>query len=126
MTWTVQWRTRAHLDDAVFVVDEDGSTRDFIPATPSVLSTFLTSMAEMAPNGQKAVEQDKRNPEQWGELVLARASSGEVLEVEPELFWHGIYSWFRSRGIDFDTPGLPAEIPLKEAPALRLSTLMDD
>jgi hypothetical protein len=22
--------------------------------------------------------------------------------MDPELFWEGIYSWFRSRGVDYD------------------------
>src|ERR1700730_16469019 len=99
MTWTAQWRTKAHLVDAVFVLDDAGLVRDFIPATPLVLSHFLTDMAVLAPSSQSSGEEGTRDPEAWGELVLSRGSGGEVLEVEPELFWHGIYSWFRSRGV---------------------------
>ncbi len=32
------------------------------------------------------------------------ADTGEVIEADPELFWQGIYLWFRSHGVDYDTP----------------------
>ncbi len=127
MTWTAQWRTKAHLTDAVFVLDESGSVRDFITATPLVLSRFLTDMAGLATRSDAApAAEDERDPDAWGQLVLARGSSGEVLEVEPELFWHGIYSWFRSQGVDYDAPELQSAGPLVSAPSLPLSVLMDD
>ena len=29
-------------------------------------------------------------PEEWGELVIARSESGDVLDVDPQLYWEGI------------------------------------
>ena len=49
-------------------------------------------------------DDDKRRPEAWGHLVIARANGGEVLTMDPERYWDGIYAWFRSRGVDYDTP----------------------
>jgi hypothetical protein len=132
MARTAQWRTKGHLIDAVLLLDESGSVLEVIPATPLVLSRFLTDSAglETATNGAALNEDkaaaDERDPEAWGQLVLARGSSGEVLEVEPELFWHGIYSWFRSRGVDYDTPGAQLWPPMHGVPDVPLSSLMDD
>ena len=46
------------------------------------------------------VDADQRDPEQWGKLVLTRLPTGEVVHVDPEPYWDGIYYWFRSRGVD--------------------------
>src|SRR5260370_7315568 len=44
---------------------------------------------------------DKRDPQQWGKLVLSRAQQGgDVLDIDPETYWDGLYYWFRSRGLD--------------------------
>jgi hypothetical protein len=31
---------------------------------------------------------------------LSRSQQGDVIEVDPELYWVGIADWFRSRGAD--------------------------
>ena len=127
MPWTVQWRTKGDLSDAVFVLDERGKVRGAIPASQPVLARFLTEMGDIGTWSSNApVEGDIGKPDDWGTLVAARGSSGEVLEVEPELFWHGIYLWFRSRGVDYDTPGLQEVMPYLETPKPELSSLMDD
>jgi hypothetical protein len=127
MSWTVQWRTKGELGDAVFVLDEKGLVREAIPADQPVLSRLLTEMGDLHTwRSDSLVEGDPSDAEAWGTLVLNRASSGEVLEVEPELFWHGIYSWFRSRGVDYDTPGLAERLLVEQYPKPRLSVLMDD
>jgi hypothetical protein len=43
------------------------------------------------------------DPDAWGELVLSRADSGEVIDVDPELFWERVYARFRSRGVDYNS-----------------------
>ena len=30
---------------------------------------------------------------------------GQVITMDPGRFWEGVYEWFRSRGVDYDTPG---------------------
>jgi hypothetical protein len=123
---SAEWRTRGHLDDAVFVIDASGSVVDVLPVTPLVLSRFLTGKGGFEHLRQAAAaDVGARDPETWGRLILARSSGGEVLEVEPELYWHGIYVWFRSRGVDYDTPD-QQWTPLEAAPKLPLSVLMDD
>ena len=128
MAWAAQWRTKGESNDAVLVLDERGKVQAAIPATQSVLSRLLTEMGDLATwRGESSPGDDPPNPETWGQLVISRAISGEVIEVEPELFWHGIYSWFRAHGVDYDTPGLKGSSLRKEsAPKLSLSALMDD
>ena len=90
------------MDDTLLVVDdEDNTVRQAVEATPPVLRDFLNDMAGLETWREgSAVAEDKRNPAAWGELVIARAKTGEVLTMDPELFWEGIYLWFRSQGVD--------------------------
>ncbi len=127
MVRNAQWRTKGNLVDAIFIVDDAGRVCRFLPASPLVLSHFLTDLRALESlDGGGEPAQDQADPEAWGELVLARGSSGEVLEVEPELFWHGLYSWFRSRGMDYDSPAAAALTAVEDAPTLPMSKLMDD
>ena len=127
MGWSAQWRTKGDLMDAVFVLDERGVVRQTFPATMPVLSRLLTQMGDIESwrSGQP-VGVDEVEAESWGQLVFARAGTGEVIEVDPELFWHGIYLWFRSRGVDYDTPGLEDSPAPRIVPTLPRSSLMDD
>ena len=102
MAVRVEWRTRGEMDDTLLVVDDDDNTvHQAVPATPTLLHDFLNDMAGLDTwQAGPAVAEDKRNSAAWGELVIARAKTGEVLTMDPELFWEGIYLWFRSRGVD--------------------------
>ena len=102
MAVRVEWRTRGEMDDTLLVVDDDDNTvRQAVPAAPTVLQDFLNDMAGLDTWRQgPAVAEDQRSPAAWGALVIARAKTGEVLTMDPELFWEGIYLWFRSQGID--------------------------
>jgi hypothetical protein len=90
------------MDDTLLVVDDDDNTvRQAVEAAPTVLRDFLNDMAGLETWREgPSVAEDKRNPAAWGELVIARAKTGEVLTMDPELFWEGIYLWFRSQGVD--------------------------
>ena len=127
MAWTAQWRTKRELTDAIFVLDDKDTVRRVVSASQPVLSRFLTEMGDLEDwRGEPPIEGDSSSPEAWGQLVASRAATGEVIEVEPELFWHGIYIWFRSQGVDYDTPGLAASGSPRIVPKLRRSSLMDD
>jgi hypothetical protein len=101
---SAQWRTNGEFD-TVLIVDQDSDTvREALVANPEVLSDFLTDAGDLATwHGVQAVQADKRTPSAWGDLVIARANTGEVLTMDPQRFWEGIYLWFRSRGVDYDT-----------------------
>ena len=79
----------------------ENMVRQGLGADPEVLRDFLNNMADLDRwRSLHPVDNDKRNPGAWGELVMARAPTGEVITMDPELFWEGIYFWFRSRGVD--------------------------
>ena len=44
------------------------------------------------------VSDSQRDPASWGHLVMARANTGEVLEMDPVIFWHNIAIHFRMKG----------------------------
>ena len=105
MALIAEWRTKGESEAILIVDDEDNTVREALAADPAVLSNFLTDMGDLNTwRGGHSVDDDKRRPEAWGELVIARANTGEVITMDPERYWEGIYSWFRSRGVDYDTP----------------------
>ena len=108
MALTAEWRTKGELVDAVIILDDKGAVREALPASQAVLSRYLAQQVDDLETwrGELPVDGDKRHPEAWGELVIARAGDGEIIVVEPELFWQGIYVWFRAHGVDYNTPGL--------------------
>jgi hypothetical protein len=101
-----EWRT-GNGPDVVLIVDEDENrVRDAFLATPGILSKLLTTPGDFeAWRSDMTVNSDRQDPSAWGELVIARAATGQVITMDPELFWEGVYDWFRSRGVDYDTPG---------------------
>lgn len=102
MPMSAEWRTNG-TSDTVLIVDEGNQVREVVRADADVLSTFLNNVRELGGwHGDEVVPEEKRDPATWGELVIARGPSGEVLNMDPELYWEGIYSWFRSRGVDYD------------------------
>ena len=102
MTLSAEWRTNAEAD-TVLIVDEANQVREAVRANAEVLSTFLNNVGDLlAYQGEGSVSEDNRDPAGWGRLVIARGPAGEVLTMDPELYWEGIYTWFRSRGVDYD------------------------
>jgi len=101
MALHVEWRTRGEMDDTVLLVDDNNTVRQALAADPEVLRAFLTDLVGLDAGRQpQGVEGDQRHPEAWGALIMARATTQEVISMDPELFWDGIYLWFRSRGLD--------------------------
>ncbi|HVB04770.1 MAG TPA: hypothetical protein VNF07_00770 [Acidimicrobiales bacterium] len=98
-----EWRA-GHGADAVLIRDDSGAVREAVEANPKVLTRFLTNMGDLSTwKGNLQVVGNEHNPEAWGQLVIARAATGEVLNMDPERYWDGIYSWYRSRGVDYDS-----------------------
>ena len=105
MALIAEWRTKGEVEAILIVDDEDNTVREALAADAAVLSNFLTDMGDLNTwRGGHSVDHDQRNPAAWGELVISRANSGEVITMDPERYWEGIYTWFRSRGVDYDTP----------------------
>jgi hypothetical protein len=106
MTQRIEWRTKGRGDDALLFVREFGEAGDTVvkswDADSVRITDFLNQMSELdttAANLETRI--DERDPLQWGELVLSRAQpGGDVLDIDPEIYWDKIYYWFRSRGTD--------------------------
>ena len=45
------------------------------------------------------IDRDNGDPDTWGELVVSRADSGEIIYLEPALFWERVHRCFRARGV---------------------------
>ena len=106
VTERIEWRTRAKGDDALLLVGQSGDNANTVlkawRASTPLLTDFLNDLkGPDAAAEDLPVEADQRNPEQWGKLVIARAQdSGDVLAIDPEPYWDGIYYWFRAHGLD--------------------------
>lgn len=105
MTARIEWRTNGKGDDALLFVGEFGEAGNTVlklwKADQATLNDFLNTMAgfdtEFA-GLETAI--DQREPDQWGQLVLTRSTTGQILQINPELYWDAIYYWFRANGAD--------------------------
>jgi hypothetical protein len=106
MTARIEWRTRGKGDDALLFVRDYGEACDTVmktwPADAGLITDFLNDMTALDTGFVRLeTDVDMRDPQHWGKLVLSRAErGGDVLEIDPENYWDGIYYWFRSRGLD--------------------------
>ena len=106
MAFNVEWRVRDG-SDAITVVDPNGAVAEVAIPDEVVLKDYLAVTADLNHWRKwtvwRSVNADKSDPEAWGELVMGRSENGDILTVDPELFWERVYRWFRSRGIDYNT-----------------------
>lgn len=105
MTARIEWRTMGGGHDALLFVSEYGEVNDTVlklwVADMDRLTDFLNDMTGLDTTfSGLETDVDQRDPEQWGKLVLARSKEGDILEIDPELYWDGIYKWFRINGKD--------------------------
>jgi hypothetical protein len=105
MTARIEWRTKGRGDDALLFVREFGEAGDTVlrswDANPRRLTDFLNDMEDLDTSGAGLeTPLDQRKPEQWGQLVLSRSPEGDILAIDPEIYWDKIYYWFRSSGSD--------------------------
>jgi hypothetical protein len=101
---TAEWRSYGEFD--VVLIVEDGVVKEALAANADVLHDFL---AVLIPNiaaweGDHPVDGDRLIPSAWGMLVMSRTTSGQITDMDPERFWAGVGIWFRSHGVDYNTP----------------------
>jgi len=105
MTARLEWRTKGQGDDALLFIREYGEAGDTVmktwDANQGRLTDFLNDMDDLETDfvGLET-DVDHRDPLQFGQLVLSRAPGGDILDIDPECYWDGIYYWFRSRSVD--------------------------
>ncbi len=97
----IEWRY-GNAGDVLLTVDEEGATAlEVWEFDGTLLSDFLNLMAGLDVHGRQAITDDgQRDPEEWGRLVIARSDDGDVLRIDPELYWDRVAHWFRSQGGD--------------------------
>ena len=102
MTARIEWRNKGRGKDTIVFVEEYGEVMKAWDADQVLLQDFLNDMKTWdTPVVRLETEMDQRDPEGWGRLVMSREQpGGQVLEVEPETYWDGIYYWFRRHGTD--------------------------
>lgn len=104
MAITTEWRSYGEFD--VVLIVEDGVVREALTANADVLHDFLAVLIPDVASweGDNSVDGQLSDPEAWGVLIMSRATSGDVIDMNPERFWGGIGTWFRSHGVDYNTP----------------------
>jgi len=101
MALRYEWRSRAEGDEAILAVEEGSyAVVKVWVADTDRLADLLNDMKEFDPTSGNGVGDSQRSPEEWGRLVMARSEDGDILNIDPELYWGGIGYWFRSRGRD--------------------------
>lgn len=113
MSQRLEWRTGVAVggdeeqDVLLAVEEENGTVVRASRVEADLLRDFLTEMTlkdgpavRVSRSPDDAIDGHDLRPEDCGELVMSRAHTGEVLWVDPELYWEGIAKWFRSRGVD--------------------------
>jgi hypothetical protein len=97
----LEWRSKAEGEDTILAVEDDTYTvRKVWKAEPAILTDFLNDMVGFKAPAKNHESVHEPTPEEWGELVIARSESGDVLTIDPQLYWEGISYWFRARGND--------------------------
>jgi hypothetical protein len=104
MAVLVEWRSRNGAD--AILLNQDGRIISEVPELDEVALDEYLAVAGNLARWQEAlswrpVSNSGEEPIEWGDLVFSRMEDGAVDYVDPELFWEGIYRWFRSRGVDF-------------------------
>ena len=106
MASNVEWRVQDGAD-VIAMMDSDGSISQVAIPDETLLKDFLAVTSDLTQwrkwTAWHSVAGDKRDPEAWGALVMERSEDGDVVNVDPELFWERVYRWFRSRGVDYNT-----------------------
>ena len=97
----IEWRCRSD-EDALLTVDAEGATvLEVWELNRALLSDFLNLMASLDAHGRRSIADDaQRDPEEWGQLVIARSDDGDVIRIDPELYWDRVAHWFRTQGGD--------------------------
>jgi hypothetical protein len=105
MEFRIEWRRRMEGDDTLLTIEnETNAVVKAWPADTDLLTNFLNDMTGLS---QRPVEKSgngvdhiDRQPQEFGDLVMSRSEDGDVLWLDPELYWDGIAHYFRSKGRD--------------------------
>jgi len=104
---SVEWRSRSGADAIVLVSPNGEALAEVAEAEADALKAYLAVTGNLerwqAAMAWRPIDGNQRDPRVWGDLVVSRSDAGEISFLDPELFWEGVYRWFRSRGVDYNT-----------------------
>jgi len=104
---SVEWRTRSGADAIVRVSPMGEAQAEVTQTEADALKAYLEVTGNLerwqAAMAWRPIDGDHRDPGGWGDLVVSRLETGEITFFDPELFWDGVYRWFRSRGVDYNS-----------------------
>src|SRR5688572_11629443 len=93
MSLRLEWRSRAEGDDTILAVEvgSNAIVKTWL-ADVELLTDFLNDMAGLDMVALEAttgngVDYTQRPPQEWGDLVMSRSDAGDVLSVNPQLYW---------------------------------------
>src|SRR5437763_16127720 len=97
---SVEWRLRDGSDALLMLNPNESAVSAVSSPDERTLKSFLaatgTADAWQSWPAWRPLEAVDQDPDRWGELVLSRAESGEVISIDPELFWEQVHRRFRS------------------------------
>ncbi|MCY4582498.1 MAG: hypothetical protein OXE50_06840 [Chloroflexi bacterium] len=97
----IEWRYGDQQDALISVDEEGGTALEVWEFDRALLSDFLNLMTAIGTHSRQSIADDgQRDPQEWGRLVIARSDDGDVLRIDPELYWDRVSHWFRSQGGD--------------------------
>ena len=101
MSLRYEWRSRSDDDHNLLVVEEDsGRVLSSWRGERSMLRDFLNEMIEVRALTTAGFDANVADPSDFGILVISRSAEGDVLWVDPELYWSAISTVFRAHGED--------------------------
>jgi len=101
MALQFEWRSRAEGDDTILAIEgESHAVVNAWVADTDLLMDLLNDMKGFDSISGNSADDSKHDPQEWGRLVMARSEAGDILSIDPGLYWDGIGFWFRSRGRD--------------------------
>ncbi|MDA1035473.1 MAG: hypothetical protein O3B65_01165 [Chloroflexi bacterium] len=96
-----EWRSKGEGIDALIAVDDKNTVQEAWDATAPLIEDFLNDMTGLGgKDGASNLDVDEQDPQSWGGLVLTRSDEGDILTIDPEMYWDRIAFWFRARGFD--------------------------
>lgn len=100
MAQTVEWRVTGDGVDAVVLVEDSRVAEVAEPDFP-LLDSYLAVTGDLSAwrgwNAWRDAGASNGDPDSWGDLIIQRASDGQVLHVNPDLYWEAIRRWYRAR-----------------------------
>ena len=70
------------------------------PTGPRMDFEFLNDMDLGRIRAGRIAEVDDPDPSAWGDLVLTREAGGDIVFIDPQLYWESLFTLFRARGTD--------------------------